>query len=363
MTIFDTPPPAVPDPAAQGTTDGVASLSTLAAAEALAPRRRRMVLLTACLALLVALGSVAGWYLLTHKPLTQLPGVAGLPALAQDAPHYSFSIYGTTHPLGVAVDTSGDRVYVAESDGKRLVRVFTRSGKPIGTLQPPKSTGVQHVPVYVAVNPKTDDVYVSDRITAAVYVYSRSGKYLRTFAPQGVPTGGWAPLGLAFDADGRLYATDVRGPAHRVLEFSASGKLMRSMGESNKLSFPNGIVVAENGNVFVADSNNGRVVIFDRTGRLAGSINRGVGEGDLGLPRGLAVDDSSRLFVVDTANHTVRLYRVADKSSEAPRYATSFGDEGTVDATFEYPNGVATDTRGRIYVTDRENNRVQVWSY
>jgi len=46
-----------------------------------------------------------------------------------------------------------------------------------------------------------------------------------------------------------------------------------------------------------------------------------------------------------------------------PTYIGSFGNEGQTDGTFEYPNGVATDTRAHIYVTDRENNRLQVWGY
>jgi sugar lactone lactonase YvrE len=41
----------------------------------------------------------------------------------------------------------------------------------------------------------------------------------------------------------------------------------------------------------------------------------------------------------------------------------SFGNQGREDGTFLFPNGLATDTRGRIYVADRENNRIQVWGY
>jgi DNA-binding beta-propeller fold protein YncE len=46
-----------------------------------------------------------------------------------------------------------------------------------------------------------------------------------------------------------------------------------------------------------------------------------------------------------------------------PAFIASFGTEGQVDATFEYPNGVATDNRAHVYVTDQGNNRVQVWGY
>jgi sugar lactone lactonase YvrE len=104
------------------------------------------------------------------------------------------------------------------------------------------------------------------------------------------------------------------------------------------------------------------LVVFNPAGKMLATISRGVGEGDLGLPRGAAVDDAKRLYVVDTADHMVRVYSV-DNSTATPTYIASFGDEGQTDGTFEYPNGVATDTRAHVYVTDRENNRVQVWGY
>ena len=306
---------------------------------------------------LLAFAGVAGWYAMNRKPLTELPG------LTHDVPHYAFSIYGVTQPLGVAVTTTGDRIYITQSDGTRLVQVYDRSGKLIGALKPPAAAGASHTPVYVAINPTNGEVYVSDRATAAVYIYDNAGRYLRTFAPRGDLGGGWAPLGLAFDAKGRLYATDVRGPNHRILIFASDGSLWRTLGLPGQLSFPNGIVVDARGNVEVSDSNNGRLVVFDPNGQVVGSITRGVGEGDLGLPRGTAVDNDGRLYVVDTSNHAIRMYRVGTAKAPTPKYLASFGEEGTLDGRFEFPNGIATDSRARVYITDRENNRVQVWSY
>lgn len=320
-------------------------------------RRRKAVLLALLLVVLGLFGAVFGWYLHTRKPLSELPGLAG-----SKLPHYQLSMYGVAQPLGVAVTRSGDRVYVTQSDGPRDVVVFDRSGRKVGTLAPPKATGVDHVPVYVAVDPVNDDVYVSDRSTAKVYVYSAKGTYLRTFAPKGLEKKGWAPLGLAFAPDGTLYVTDVGLPAHRVLVVARDGTLVRTIGAQQQLSFPNGLAVDGRGDVFVSDSNNGRLLVFARDGQLLASIGRGVGQGALGLPRGVAIDDGGRLFVVDATDHMVRVFRVGSRPA-SPSYLGSFGDEGQLDGTFRFPNGGAADERGRLYVTDRDNNRVQVWSY
>ena len=355
MTIFDTNPPATPEVEA--------SPGDTAALVAVAPTKmskKRKGMIAGLLIALVILALLFAWYLMNRKPLSELPGLS-----STKMPHYEFSIYGTTKPLGVAVTPSGDRVYVTESDGARLVRVYDRAGKPVGTLKPPSSTGVSHLPMYVAINPITQDVYVSDRLAASIYVYDANGTFVRTFAPKGDLGGKWAPLALAFGPDGSLYVTDIKGPTtqtHRVLVFGPDGTLAHSMGTPG-LSFPNGIVVDSHGNIEVSDSNNSRLVVFNIAGKMVAMIASGVGEGDLGMPRGAAVDDSGRLYVVDTSDHNVKVYNIGSSNPETPTYVGLFGTEGQLDGTFEFPNGVATDTRAHIYVTDRENNRVQVWGY
>ena len=356
MTKFDTTAPIAPEaPASLGHSEGDAG--TESAPTTMKKRKQKI---AALVALLVILALLFAWYLMNRKPLSELPGLNDT-----KLPHYEFSIYGSTHPLGVAANATGDRIYVTESDSQRVVRVYDRAGKQTGTLKPPKSTGTTHIPTYVAINPTTQDVYISDGFTSSIYVYDAKDTYLRTFAPKGDLGGKWRPLGLAFGPDGSLYVTDVRGltgKTHRVVVFGPDGTLVRSMGAPGQLTFPNGIVVDAQGNVEVSDSNNGRLVVFDPAGKMAATISRGVGEGDLGLPRGAAVDDAGRLFVVDTADHMVRVYLVGD-SKATPTYIGSFGGEGKLEGTFEYPNGIATDKRAHVYVTDRENNRVQVWGY
>jgi DNA-binding beta-propeller fold protein YncE len=355
MTNLDTAPPAAPEvaPPRSSGDDGVAGEGVPAK---MSTKRKRQ--LGALAIALVILGLLFAWYLMNRKPLSELPGLS-----QAKVPHYEYSIYGTSNPIGVAVSPTGDRVYVTEVNAPNLVHVYDHAGKQVGTLAPPSTTGLTHSPTYVAINPTNRDVYVSDNSTNKIYVYNDKGTYLRTFMPKG-KVGAWHPLGLAFGPDGSLYATDIQGngKAHRVVAFAPDGTVLRSMGAPG-LSFPNGITLDQHGNIDVADSNNGRLLIFNPAGKIVGALGRGIGAGDLGLPRGVAGDGDGRLYVVDSSDHMVRIYNDASSKVATPTYMSSFGNEGQSDGTFEYPSGVATDTRAHIYVTDQGNNRVQVWGY
>ena len=117
------------------------------------------------------------------------------------------------------------------------------------------------------------------------------------------------------------------------------------------------------GNVYVSDSNNGRLLMFGTDGQIRAQIGRGSGQGNLGLPRGLAVDGSGRVFVADSTGQGVFVYRAPGGDERRLDYLGYVGGEGVSDGMFEYPNSVAIDARGRVYVADTFNDRVQIWSY
>jgi DNA-binding beta-propeller fold protein YncE len=320
-------------------------------------RRRRFAVLLVLAGILAMFTSLVIWYLVFHKPIeTILP-----PITAYNPPHYAFSIYGTKQPIGVAVAPDGSRVYVADTLGTRVVKVYDGSGTELGQLKPPDWTGANHVPVYVAVNPTDGQIYVSDRATATIYIYGQDGAFKQAFAAQ--VSDGFAPLGLAFDPDGHLYVTDVGGPYHRVLVFDQSGAVVRSIGAAGQLNYPNGVATDGKGDVFVADSSSGRLLVFNADGQQVAAIGQGVSPGSLGTPRGIWIDDQHRLYVADTPGQNIDIYRIPDDLSAGLTFLGSVGVEGTSDGAFEYPFAVTVDTHARIYVSDWANNRVQVWSY
>ncbi len=278
-------------------------------------RRRKAALLFVLLGLLATLTTIALWYLLFRQPITALP----LPGIsAPEVPTYATAVYGAQRPSGVAVSPSGDRIYVTQSEGGRVALVFDAAGNKVGTLTPPAATGVEHAPVYLAIDPITSEVYVSDRLAGAIYIYDRDGAYERTFALS-EPRPGWQPLGLVFDAAGNLYVTDLSGPFQKVLVIDRSAAVIRTLGDTEKLSFPNGVAVDGAGNVYVTDSNNGRLLMFGADGRVRAQVGRGSGQGNLGLPRGLAVDGSGRVFVADSTGQGVFVYRAPSGAEPAPR--------------------------------------------
>lgn len=314
--------------------------------------RRRLALLAILLLLLLCVGCLWIYYLSTRKPLPALLPAA--PALAQArSPHFLFSIYGVQTPLGVAVTPEGDRIYVTESGGKRLIKVFDRDGKFLFSFAPPGSTALERAPVYIALAPD-GRVFVSDRLDHAIHIYDAGGNYLGDVAAPGGETL-WAPLGVGFAGD-ELYVTEV--VKHQVFVFDATGTLKLTFGEEGdrpgQFRFPNGIAVDDEGRIYVADGNNGRLQVFDERGRFLYLL------GAMSLPRGVRMDGEDRLYVVDAVAQTVRTFDVRGQRLES---LFDFGNFGLGDGEFNFPNDIAADETGRLYITDRENHRVQVWSY
>jgi tripartite motif-containing protein 71 len=324
------------------------------------PQRRtlKVLMLLAILAALAWVLLLAVQYFLKSEPLTRLPVVPGA-LVGERPPEYLATLRDTEQPLGLAAIEG--RIYIAESSGDRLVRALDSEGVEVATFAPPDSNSLTRLPLYVAVSPQ-GEVYVSDRFQRVINVYSPQGDHLRAFTPP-EEAEGWHPMGITFDQRGNLYVTNVAAGHHGVLVFDRTGALKLRFGtegtEPGRFWFPNGIAVDDRGRIFVADGNNGRLQAFNSVGQLLFVIPRGYAPGDLAMPRGVAVDGDDRLFVADAAAHTVKTY---DVSGDLPRFLRSIGSQGIGESQLRFPIGVAVDG-DLIYIADRQNGRVQIWSH
>ncbi len=378
---------------------------------------RRRLLLLVLLLLLALLACVAALFVRYLRRPAPLPEMVPLPVDVNYPPHYLFSIYGVDKPVGVALSPEEDRIYVTETGGERLVKIFDRGGDPLGSFAPPRTTPGERSPVYLATD-STGRVFVTDRLQHTLFVYDPEGNFWDailapdltlseyvskhtnglqpgdTFAynqfesdvyyqktgesEQTLPApdpGGWAPLGVRIDETGRMLLTDVATEGFNVVrefpaevimapswqEFNPPERMFGSYGQGNgEFLFPNTAVPDSQGRIYVTDGNNGRISAWDGQGSFLFNFGQGSGDGALSLPRGAAMDARDRLYVVDAVGQDVKVY---DVSGPEPNFLFAFGDWGMGDGQFNYPNDIALDSSGRLYVADRENDRIQVWSY
>lgn len=162
------------------------------------------------------------------------------------------------------------------------------------------------------------------------------------------------PYGVATAPDGRLYVADTA--ARRVFAFDRDAKTVSFVGESGtgRLVKPMGVAVDAQGTVFVADVTMKRVFGYAPDGRFAMAIGH---DGELASPSGLAVDRvNKRLYVADAARHHILSYSTVDGTP-----GPTIGKRGAEPGEFNYPTNLAVDARGRLYVTDTLNFRIQIF--
>lgn len=148
-----------------------------------------------------------------------------------------------------------------------------------------------------------------------------------------------------------------------------------SLGSADGLSGPTGITVDQNGNVYVADTMNHRVLIFDAKGTLRQTIGSfGNEEGKFQEPRGVAVDAQGNIYVADTWN--ARVVKLSPSGTWLTTWGTGNEDLGNgrratvTGATqegnnasplgFFGPRGIAVDSEGHVYLADTGNRRIVV---
>lgn len=125
------------------------------------------------------------------------------------------------------------------------------------------------------------------------------------------------------------------------------------------INYPEGVAVDDKGRLLVADTWNDRILVCDQAGKPVAAFGKsGQAKGELLRPRSVTVDSRGNIYVVDTWNHRV------EKFSHDGRFMMAFGAKGApwgydeAPGKFVYPYGAAVDSKGNIFVSDFNNNRV-----
>lgn len=309
--------------------------------------------------LVIALLGTIGFgalYLTRRNPVETITANIPVTVIKPKAPSFKFAFYGEGQnklkkPMAVAVgngkiyvsDAELNKVLVFELDGK-FVNSFGQAGTKEGQFQFPYGLAVDEDGL----------LYVADRDNRRIQVFDATGKFLRVLAG---PDRVGSAAGLYYRA-GLLYVAELQG---RVSVFKLSGEKVLEIKPTGDqtLSFPNAVAVDKGGKIYVADSNNYRVSVFDPKGQFL-SFFQGSTSADnnpFGLPRGIAISNKDVVLVVAGMSHQVHGLSLAGEEY------FRFGKMGTENNEFLFPNGIFVDSSGRVYVTDTQNHGVKVYGY
>ncbi len=250
---------------------------------------------------------------------------------------------------------------------------LAQSGAPRNDLPQPYRTtrdwgelpaGVKWAAV-TAVEPAPDgSIYVihrcfanscAGRSEAPILKYDAAGKLLATWG-QGMFN---FPHGATVDAEGNLWVTDARGDGsngkgHQVFKFDRNGRVLMTLGKAgvsgsgpDLFDQPTDVVIAANGDILVANSHrngkNNRIVKFTKDGKFIKEWGRkGTGAGAISEPHTIALDSRGRLFVGDRENNRIQIFDQEGRLLDEWRQ-------------FGRPSGIYITKDDTIYVADSES--------
>jgi DNA-binding beta-propeller fold protein YncE len=262
-------------------------------------------------------------------------------------------------PYGLAVDSKG-LLYVADHKVGAIF-IFNTETKDVEFIK----HGVQArfgLITGLAID-DSDRLFVSDSELRHVLVFNPQHK-----AEGSISEGMSSPAGVAVDNENRfLYVCDTDLDQVLVYDADPPYKLLRTIGTSGKkhtltlpgeFAFPTNVAVDGDGNVFVSDTFNDRVEIFDAEGNFIRTFGKaGDGPGYFARPKGIAVDGDGHVWVADSVTDRVQAF------TQEGRLLLWMGGHGLLPGQFTAINGVTMDKKNRLFTSEQYIARVQMFRY
>jgi DNA-binding beta-propeller fold protein YncE len=175
------------------------------------------------------------------------------------------------------------------------------------------------------------------------------------------------PGGIAIDTENRLlYVVDTGSDQVKVFD-ADNYKLLRSIGIAGKkhtltdpgtFSLPTQAALDSDGNLYVTDTLNDRVEIFDADGQFVSAFGKaGDGPGFFARPKGIAVDCDGHIWVVDAVQNRIQVF------NREGQLLTYFGEPGPYPGQFNAPYGITIDKKNRVLISEQFPGRVQEFQY
>lgn len=247
-------------------------------------------------------------------------------------------------------DTMAQLVHVFDAPRRRYFQIGTRLE---GTLEKPLGIALDH----------NGMVYVADSKRKNIVVYDQLGLWIKSIGDAKILTN---PVGVGVSPGGdRIYVVNNGGSsssAHYMVIFDGEGKQIgppigRLGLEDGEFNRPTDVCVGLDGRVYVLDTGNFRVQLFDRDGQFLskwGQVGQGLGQ--FARPRSIAVDKDNHIYVLDGLFTNLQVFnengQLLIPISEKP------GEDGP--GVFVSPSGVAADETGRVYIVDQFLKKVEI---
>jgi sugar lactone lactonase YvrE len=267
--------------------------------------------------------------------------------------------YQLIRPYGIGEDSKG-RIYVAD---EKVLAVFIFN-PDTGEVELIKNgTNARFRLITGLALDDTDNLFVSDSELRHVLVFDKQHRVQASIS-QGMSS----PAGLAVDNENRfLYVCDTDLDQVLVYDADPPYNLLRTIGKRDgkhelttpgDFSRPTNAAVDEDGNVYVSDTFNDRVEIFDADGNFVREFGKpGDGPGYFTRPKGLAVDRDGHIWVADAMQDRVQVFTPEGK------LLIWIGNHGMLPGQFSMVAGVLIDKQNRVITSEQYPGRVQIFRY